>query len=173
MSLLFYIFSGLMLGFGVMVIVCRNPLSSALCLVISFLGLAALFVTLNAYFISIIQILVYTGAVMVLFLFIIMLLDIREEKNKDWNYWAVGGGTIILFGFVVQLISVLGGYEEGKQKMVPFPENVSHEDVKIIGAEIFTYYNFHLQILGVLLLVATIGVVVLSRRQGKEGKENN
>jgi NADH-quinone oxidoreductase subunit J len=173
MSLLFYIFSGMMLGFGVMVIVCRNPLSSALCLVISFLGLAALFVTLNAYFISIIQILVYTGAVMVLFLFIIMLLDIREEKSKDWNFLAVGGGAVILFGFIVQLISVLGGYEEGKQKMGPFPENASHEDVKMIGIEIFTNYNFHLQVLGVLLLVATIGVVVLSRRQGKEGAENN
>ena len=173
MSLLFYIFSGLMLGFGVMVIVCRNPLSSALCLVISFLGLAALFVTLNAYFISIIQILVYTGAVMVLFLFIIMLLDIREEKSKDWNFLAVGGGAVILFGFIVQLISVLGGYEEGKQKMGSFPENASHEDVKMIGIEIFTNYNFHLQVLGVLLLVATIGVVVLSRRQGKEGTENN
>ena len=57
--------------------------------------------------------------------------------------------------------------------MVPFPENLSHEDVKMIGAEIFTNYNFHLQVLGVLLLVATIGVVVLSRRQGKEGSENN
>ena len=73
----------------------------------------------------------------------------------------------------MQLISVLGGYEDGKQKMVPFPEDLSHEDVKMIGAEIFTNYNFHLQVLGVLLLVATIGVVVLSRRQGKEGSENN
>jgi NADH-quinone oxidoreductase subunit J len=110
---------------------------------------------------------------MVLFLFIIMLLDIREEKSKDWNFLAVGGGVVVLFGFVVQLISVLGGYEDGKQKMVPFPEDLSHEDVKMIGTEIFTNYNFHLQVLGVLLLVATIGVVVLSRRQGKEGSENN
>ena len=86
---------------------------------------------------------------------------------------AVGGGAVILFGFIVQLISVLGGYEKGKQKMGPFPENVSNEDVKMIGIEIFTNYNFHLQVLGVLLLVATIGVVVLSRRQGKEGAENN
>ena len=65
-----------------MVIICRNPVSSALSLVISFLGLAALFITLNAYFIGVIQILVYTGAVMVLFLFIIMLLDIKEENER-------------------------------------------------------------------------------------------
>ena len=52
-------------------------------------------------------------------------------------------------------------------------QDLSHEDVKMIGTEIFTNYNFHLQVLGVLLLVATIGVVVLSRRQGKEGSENN
>ena len=70
MHLLFYVFSALMLGFGLMVIVCRNPVSSALSLVISFLGLAALFITLNAYFIGVIQVLVYTGAVMVLFLFL-------------------------------------------------------------------------------------------------------
>ena len=57
--------------------------------------------------------------------------------------------------------------------MGPFPENVSNEDVKMIGIEILTNYNFHLQVLGVLLLVATIGVVVLSRRQGKEGAKNN
>ena len=86
-----------MLGFGLMVIICRNPVSSALSLVISFLGLAALFITLNAYFIGVIQILVYTGAVMVLFLFIIMLLDIKEEKRKDWNLPAIAGTVIVVF----------------------------------------------------------------------------
>lgn len=164
-----------MLGFGVLVVLSRNPVSSALCLVVSFLGLAALFITLNAYFIGVIQILVYTGAVMVLFLFIIMLLDIREEKNREFNSFALGGGIVILLGFVAQLLSVLGGFEQGKKKLAPLVDPSSHEDVKLLGREIFTDYNFHLQVLGVLLLVATIGVVVLSRRQGEEvpKKQNN
>ena len=160
-----------MLGFGLLVIVCRNPVSSALSLVISFLGLAALFITLNAYFIGVIQILVYTGAVMVLFLFIIMLLDIKAEKRKDWNLPAIGGTVIVVFLIVSQLISVLNSFEEGRQSMSKLSTDTSSNDVQEIGLEIFTNFNFHLQVLGVLLLVATVGVVVLSRRQRKETVE--
>lgn len=161
-----------MLGFGLMVIVCRNPVSSALSLVISFLGLAALFITLNAYFIGVIQILVYTGAVMVLFLFIIMLLDIKEEKRKDWNLPAIAGTVVVVFLLVSQLISVLHAFQGGRQKMSELTDSEITNDVKSIGQEIFTDFNFHLQVLGVLLLVATIGVVVLSRRQRKESIKN-
>ena len=160
-----------MLGFGLLVIVCRNPVSSALSLVISFLGLAALFITLNAYFIGVIQILVYTGAVMVLFLFIIMLLDIKAEKRKDWNLPAIGGTVIVVFLIVSQLISVLNSFQGGRQSMSKLSTETSLNDVKEIGLEIFTNFNFHLQVLGVLLLVATVGVVVLSRRQRKETVE--
>src|SRR6266550_5121449 len=78
---LFWTFALLMLVFGVAVVVNRNPVASALGLVVSFLGLAALFMSLDAYFIGIIQVLVYAGAVMVLFLFIIMLLDLRAEEE--------------------------------------------------------------------------------------------
>ena len=160
-----------MLGFGLLVIVCRNPVSSALSLVISFLGLAALFITLNAYFIGVIQILVYTGAVMVLFLFIIMLLDIKAEKRKDWNLPAIGGTVIVVFLIVSQLISVRNSFQGGRQSMSKLSTETSLNDVKEIGLEIFTNFNFHLQVLGVLLLVATVGVVVLSRRQRKETVE--
>ena len=155
-----------------MVIICRNPVSSALSLVISFLGLAALFITLNAYFIGIIQILVYTGAVMVLFLFIIMLLDIKADNTNDWNIPAIVGTVIVVFLLVSQLIGVLHTFKAGSQPMTTLPESSSSNDVKLLGVEIFTNYNFHLQILGVLLLVATIGVVILSRRQSKESEEN-
>ena len=155
-----------------MVIICRNPVSSALSLVISFLGLAALFITLNAYFIGVIQILVYTGAVMVLFLFIIMLLDIKEEKRKDWNLPAIAGTVIVVFLLVSQLISVLHAFQGGRQNMSELTDSEITNDVKSIGQEIFTNFNFHLQVLGVLLLVATVGVVVLSRRQRKESIKN-
>ena len=165
MSLFFYIFSAITLLFGAAVVVNRNPVSSALSLVISFLGLAALFITLNAYFIGVIQILVYTGAVMVLFLFIIMLLDIKAEERRDINYVAIGGGVVILLAFVIQLATVLNRFEPGKVELAPLANAAAEKDVHQIGKAIFTHYNFHLQLLGVLLLIATIGVVVLSRRQ--------
>ena len=80
-TLLFWTASALMLVFGAAVIINRNPVASALSLVVSFLGLAALFMSLDAFFIGIIQVLVYAGAVMVLFLFIIMLLDLRRRSD--------------------------------------------------------------------------------------------
>src|SRR6476620_599218 len=89
---LFWFFAFLMLVFGGAVILNRNPVASALCLVVSFLGLSALFMSLDAFFVCIIQVLVYAGAVMVLFLFIIMLLDIGAEERRRINWLAGAGG---------------------------------------------------------------------------------
>ena len=163
----FYLFSAIMLGFGISVVVNRNPVSSALSLVVSFIGLAALFILLNAYFIGIIQILVYAGAVMVLFLFIIMLMDIKKEKRRKLNLVAFFGGIAVTVGFIVQLGTVLMGYKPGRATMPEITNEAGTSDVKLVGFEIFTGYNFHLQVIGVLLLVSTIGVVVLSRRATK------
>lgn len=162
-----------MLAFGVLVVINRNPVSSALSLVVSFLGLAALFITLNAYFIGVIQVLVYTGAVMVLFLFIVMLLDIKAEERRNLNYVALGGGTLVILAFVAQLVTVLSTFAPGKDKLQPLPDVPgAHKDVHAVGEAIFTHYNFHLQLLGVLLLIATVGVVVLSRRQADDAEGN-
>src|SRR6201997_4666996 len=97
----FWIASALMLVFGAAVIVNRNPVASALNLIVSFLGLAALFVSLDAYFIGVIQVLVYAGAVMVLFLFIIMLLDLRAEKLRRINWIALAGGSVVALAFLI------------------------------------------------------------------------
>src|SRR6188474_3966436 len=105
---LFWIFAVLSVTFGAAVILNRNPVASALSLVVSFLGLSALFMSLDAFFIGIIQVLVYAGAVMVLFLFIIMLLDIRAEVLRKINYVAVAGGTAVALAFFVQLCFVVG-----------------------------------------------------------------
>ena len=99
--LLFWIFALLTLIFGAAVVINRNPVASALSLVVSFLGLAALFMSLNAYFIGIIQVLVYAGAVMVLFLFIVMLLDLRAEEGRRINWLTSAAGlavALILLG---------------------------------------------------------------------------
>src|SRR5919198_3273705 len=101
--LLFWVFALLMLVFGASVVVNRNPVASALSLVVSFLGLAALFVSLDAFFIGVIQVLVYAGAVMVLFLFIIMLLDLKAEQRRKMNWVAFAGGFVVAFSLLVQI----------------------------------------------------------------------
>ncbi len=161
--LLFWIFALVMLIFGVSVIVQPNPVSSALSLVVSFIALAALFVSLDAFFIGIIQILVYAGAVMVLFLFIIMLLDLRAGHRRKASPAVIAGGSLIALLFVGALVHVLDNFDAGK---VAAPElSGPVNDVQSVGHTLFTSYNLPLQIVGVLVLVATIGVVVLSKRE--------
>lgn len=188
---LFYLFVAIMLGFAVAVVVLRNPVSSALSLVMSFVGLAALYISLNAYFVGILQILVYAGAVMVLFLFIIMLMDIQAETRRKLHKGAVVGGMALVLGLVLQISTAAGGLKDSKvnlnSRQLDLPavaatreaaglktatiNNDLREgtlpDAKLVGETLFTKYNLHLQMVGVILLVATIGVVVLSRREDK------
>jgi NADH-quinone oxidoreductase subunit J len=161
---LFWIFALLMLIFGVAVVVNRNPVASALSLVVSFLGLAALFMSLDAYFIGIIQVLVYAGAVMVLFLFIIMLLDLRAEERRQISWLASTGAVAVALALFLQIFYVVSHFKPAAQ---PFPHlaRSTTDDVRNIGSLLFGNYNLPFQIIGVLVLVATIGVVLLSRRE--------
>ncbi|MFL6521787.1 MAG: NADH-quinone oxidoreductase subunit J [Chthoniobacterales bacterium] len=160
---LFWFFAFLMLVFGAAVILNRNPIASALSLVICFMGLSALFMSLDAFFIGIIQVLVYAGAVMVLFLFIIMLLDLRAEQLRKINYVAVAGGVAVALALFVQICFVVRQLNNAGQ---PFPAlTAKTDDVHNIGSLLFSNFNLPFQIIGVLVLVATIGVVVLSKRE--------
>lgn len=163
---LFWAFTLLMLAFGVSVILNRNPVASALSLVGAFLCLAALFVGLDAFFIGVIQVLVYAGAVMVLFLFIIMLLDLKEEQRRRFNPVALVGGAAVSGAFVAFLLHVLKGFQDGGRA---FPELGTErlDDVRLVGLTLFNHFNLPFQTVGVLVLVASIGVVVLSRRELK------
>lgn len=186
--LLFYLFALLTLGFGVLVVTARNPVTSALSLAMCFVGLAALFISLEAYFIGTIQILVYAGAVMVLFLFIIMLLDIKAEAGKTPNLAAVAGGVLLAVILALQIMVVSSSMSAGKATAETAPLQIkeagekvaaakglptitsdlkagSLPDAKLMGQTLFSKYAFHLQVIGLLLLVGTVGVVVLSKRE--------
>lgn len=187
-SLLFYFFAAITLLFGAGVVLARNPVGSAMSLVMSFVGLAALFISLDAYFIGTLQILVYAGAVMVLFLFIIMLLDIKAEALKKGNVMPIVGGVFLAALFTFQVITVLGDFKAGDQplptlnlsqaaeapelaKMPSITNDLkagSLPDAKLMGLTLFKDYPLHLQIVGLLLLAGTVGVVVLSKRDRKE-----
>jgi NADH-quinone oxidoreductase subunit J len=186
-AVFFYLFAAITLLFGVMVITSKNPVTSALSLAVSFVGLAALFVGLDAYFIGTIQVLVYAGAVMVLFLFIIMLLDIKAAELLKPNYAAVVAALTLAGVLVLQVVTVLNGYEAGKKTTTDTPlrpqqalaamgdkalPTIANDlkagvlpDSKLMGLQLYQKYAFHLQIVGLLLLVGTVGVVVLSKRE--------
>ncbi len=179
---LFWFFAIVMLLGGLAVVSLRNPVASAMSMVASFVGLAGLFIGLNAFFVGIIQILVYTGAIMVLFIFIIMLLDLKTEEKKTPKLAPLIGGLGIVLAFTIQLIGILSkspnaesqpldlaaasaAYAERSPGISAKLADGHLPDVNLIGDTLFTGYNLPLQIVGVLLLVATIGVVVLSKRQ--------
>jgi NADH-quinone oxidoreductase subunit J len=163
-AFLFWTFAAVMLVFGAAVVLNRNPVASALSLVLCFLGLSALFMSLDAFFIGIIQVLVYAGAVMVLFLFIIMLLDLRAEERRKFNTVAVVGGMAVALALFVQICFVVGQLR-GASKTFPALPSPGVDDVRQVGLLLFNNYNLPFQIIGVLVLVATIGVIVLSKRE--------
>jgi NADH-quinone oxidoreductase subunit J len=204
-NLAFYLFALMAVAGGVLLVALRNPVSSALAMVLSFVGLAGLFIGLNAYFVGIVQILVYAGAIMVLFIFIIMLLDLNDEKPVKFKSSSVIAGLVIPLLLVVQILGVIQLGSEGKkvefeeitnesmrksaiqfsqadEDNITFPreeqsaiyKSLTHEkspklpDTNLIGHTIFKSYNYPLQVVGVLLLVATIGVVILSKRSNKQ-----
>jgi NADH-quinone oxidoreductase subunit J len=163
---LFSIFSLLMLVFALGVVLLRNPVSCAMSLVMSFVALAAVFITLDAYFIAVVQVLVYAGAVMVLFLFIIMLLDLREEKRRRVRLSAWVGGGLVVGGFLAALIQVISALP-ALNVTKPVVSQPLANDVAQVGFALFRNFNLPFQIIGVLLLVSTVGVVLLSKKELK------
>src|SRR5437868_3922589 len=144
-AFLFWLFAFLMLVFGAAVVINRNPIASALSLVICFMGLSALFMSLDAFFIGIIQVLVYAGAVMVLFLFIIMLLDLRAEHLRKINYVAVSGGSFVALALFLQIYFVVRQLSAARQ---PFPALAPKtDDIHNIGSLLFTNFNLPFQVI--------------------------
>lgn len=183
-SPLFYIFAAIMIIGGLMVVFMRNPVSSALSMVLSFLGLAGLFIGLNAYFVGILQILVYAGAIMVLFIFIIMLLDLKKQEKINLKGASIAAGVVVPLVLVIQLAGVLTSQQDSPkapeltltEAAADYEKNtVIHKklstgtlpDIHLIGRKLFTDYNFPLQVIAVLLLVATVGCVALSKKTSK------
>jgi NADH-quinone oxidoreductase subunit J len=165
-NIIWFIAVALTLGFAAMVVIHRNPVASALSLVVSFVGLAVLFVKLDAKLLGILQILVYAGAVMVLFLFIIMLLDLKAEERRGPNRAAVIGGTLVGLLVAAVIVTVVGQLPGADKPLtaIPLTGGDSYDDITVAGKALFTTFTFHVQVMGLLLLAATLGVVGLSHR---------
>jgi NADH-quinone oxidoreductase subunit J len=164
-DIFFYIFAALTLLCGFLVVAnpfSRNPVTSAMFLIVMMACLAGLFVTLHAFFIAAVQILVYAGAVMVLFLFVIMLLDLKVEDRRKFNAFGIGAGIIAVGGIAAILVKTIwfSGIGANKQPMI-------EGSTVALGRELFTNYLLPFEIVSVLLLVAMVGVILLSKKELK------
>ncbi|MBI5687416.1 MAG: NADH-quinone oxidoreductase subunit J [Verrucomicrobia bacterium] len=157
---LFWFFSIAMLLSGLLVILGRNPVTSAMFLVLSLFFMAGLFVLLEAYFLAIIQILVYAGAVIVLFLFVIMLLDLKTENVRQFKRFGVFGALVVAGALAWKLTSVVSAVLAAAAKPVV-------GTTEAMGKLLFTQYLLPFEVTSVLLLIAMVGVVVLSRKETK------
>ena len=164
-DLFFYLFAFLTLACGFMVVAnpfSRSPITSAMFLVLSIVSLAGLFVLLHAFFLAAVQVLVYAGAVMVLFLFVIMLLDLKEEARRKFSTFGVAAG-IIAVGALTVLIAHTIVTAPKAQGSIPQAEGATGT----LGKLLFTQYLLPFEIVSVLLLVAMVGTVLLSKKNLK------
>ena len=168
----FYVFSAVMLASALMVIAARNPVHSVLFLILAFFNAAGLFLLAGAEFLAVILIVVYVGAVMVLFLFVVMMLDVdfRQLRQGVLQYVPIGG----LVGMIVaiELVGVLAVSAISSTTLppsaAPIPEMADASNVEALGRILYTDYVFYFQMAGLVLLVAMIGAIVLTLRQ-REG----
>jgi NADH-quinone oxidoreductase subunit J len=191
----FWLFAAGMIGFSLAVVLGRNPVACALCFATSMVFMASLFVMLNAFFLAAVQILVTAGAVMVLFLFIIMLLDIGAVSHLPRQKIWMGATLLLALGFVYLLAHALDTNPRGAQtadsvppvpamvrqwpnvtatqlhqiatgqRPAPRPVRESNDDTHRIGRVLFTKYVAPFEVTSLLILVATIGVVVLCKEE--------
>jgi NADH-quinone oxidoreductase subunit J len=161
-DILFYVFAALALGCGVIVLVSRNPVNSAMFLVLTIASLAGLFVLLHAFFLAAIQILVYAGAVMVLFLFVIMLLDLKAEERRKIKLIGLSAGVVAVGAIAAIFFKSLGS------STLNTAASPTVEGATIpLGKLLFTQYLLPFEIVSVLLLVAMVGVILLSKKDLK------
>ncbi len=167
-TIAFYLFATILLLSGLRVITARNPVHSVLFLILAFFNAAGLFVLLGAEFVAMILVIVYVGAVAVLFLFVVMMLDINfvEMRKGASQYMPLG---VVLGGILLaELIVLYSGWKFAPQSAQnlasPTPEIANVENTKAIGAILYTDYAFIFQVSGLILLVAMIGAIVLTHR---------
>ena len=167
-TIFFYLFSGITIASALMVISSRNPVHSVLFLILAFFNAAGLFVMLGAEFLAMLLVVVYVGAVAVLFLFVVMMLDVdfTELRQGFLQYLPVGGliGVVLL----AELLIVLSGWafapNVAGNAVQPIPDLNQVTNTAAIGRLLYTHYIFFFQIAGFVLLVAMIGAIVLTLR---------
>ena len=165
----FYFFAAVMVFAALRVITARNPVHSALFLVLAFFTAAGLWMLLEAEFLAITLVLVYVGAVMVLFLFVVMMLDINLDRLRE-GYWDYLVPALIVAGVMVaEMVLVLGGrYFDLEGMPQPAPRAADYSNTRELGRLIYTDYVYPFEIAAVILLVAIVAAIALTLRHRKD-----
>ena len=172
-QIIFYIFGAMLLLSATMVVVIKNPIHAALFLVLSFFSSAAVWLLLNAEFLAIALVLVYVGAVMVLFLFVVMMLDINLSTFKDGFARYFPLGIIIALLMVVAMGMIVGSDYFATDTYKQIDTSMTSSNTKLLGYAIYTDYLYQFEIAGVILLVAIIAAISLSMSKLKITKSTH
>ncbi len=167
----FYLFSAILIASAAAVVTCRNPVHSVLCLILAFFNAAALFLIAGAEFLAMILVIVYVGAVAVLFLFVVMMLDVNFAQMREGFQRYAPVGAVVGLVLFAELALVLSGWQFAPEASVlhlsATPDGM--ENTRALGRLIYTDYIFLFQSAGLILMVAMIGAIVLTHRERPSG----
>ncbi len=176
-DLFFYLFSALVILSGLMVVSARNPVHAVMFLIFAFINAAGIFLLLGAEFLAMTLVIVYVGAVAVLFLFVVMMLDIdfAELRSGYMKYFPIG--AVIGLAVLGELIALFGAWKTKNgltvTKMPMDPELAAVTNTEALGRILFTEYIFYFEIVGIILLTAMIGAIILTHRKNDRAKRQN
>ena len=174
-ALFFYLFAGVCIASAFMVIVAKNPVHSVLYLILTFVNAAGLFVLMGAEFLAMILIVVYVGAVAVLFLFVVMMLDVDFAELRQGVLQYLPFGALVGVVLLAELLLVVGGWVIGpgvpRAITAPIPPDLTNTEA--LGRVLYTKYIYYFQASGLVLLVAMIGAIVLTLRHKPGVKRQN
>jgi NADH-quinone oxidoreductase subunit J len=174
LQLVFYTFSAMAIGSATMVVASKNPVHGALSLVMTFVSMAGIWVILHAEFLALILVLVYVGAVMTLFLFVVMMLSVNMVSMREGftKYLVVG---VLLVALIVGLIVMVIGPAHYSLVHMPIPQQfpADYSNIEDLGLVIYTQYAYPFEIAAVLLLTSIVAAIALTHGKGKKSKRQN
>lgn len=172
-TVLFYLFSAVLLFAALRVITARNTVHATLYLVLAFFSASCVWMLLRAEFLAIVLVLVYVGAVMVLFLFVVMMLDVRSDQFREgfWKHFPLAAMVGVVITLEMAFV-LMRGFQPTETPMLD-ERSIALGNSKLLGIEIYTNYLYPLQIAGVLLLVAMISAIALTLRRRKDARYTN
>ena len=174
-ELAFYFFSSIIVLSGALVVLSRNPVHSVLWLISTFFGTSGLFILLEAEYLALILMIVYVGAVAVLFMFVVMMLNINFSELKSGFTRYLPAGLLIGLVLLVELGLVFGDWRvlDADQVSLKLVEQSKEENTRQIGLVLYTDYIIYFQMAGLILLIAMIGAIILTHRKRKDVKRQN
>ncbi|MCK5721443.1 MAG: NADH-quinone oxidoreductase subunit J [Gammaproteobacteria bacterium] len=173
-NIVFYVFAAIMVFSALMVITVKNPVQASLFLVLTFFSCSAIWILLEAEFLAITLVLVYVGAVMVLFLFVVMMLDINVARMRAAFIQYLPIGIAVLVTMIAMMFMVVGGDHFGlEQVAAPARQAADYNNTRELGLVLYTVYVYPFEIAAVILLVAIIAAIALTLRRRPKTKYQN